>query len=107
MTNNELQIRAKLKSDSKHLDNVLFLEFSYCVAIFLCFIFLPFLNQKTTDWGKAFIEILAYYALFFLIPFCFNIIKIFQAKRNNDFQKLNNYLIAEMLIVDFVTSFIL
>lgn len=107
MTNIEQQIRTKLKSDSKHLDNVLFLEFSYCVAIFICFTFLPFLNQKTTDWGKAFIEMLVYCALLFPIPFCFNIIKIIKAKRNNDFQKLNNYIIADMLIVVFVTSFIL
>ena len=107
MTNIEDQTPAKLKSDSRHLTRVLLLEFSYCIAIFLCFTFFPFLNQKTADWGKAIIEILIYYALLLLVPFCFNIVKIINAKRNSDFLKLNNYIIAEILLIIFVLWIIL
>jgi hypothetical protein len=94
----------RVRLNSRHFTKTLILEFAYCIAVFLCF---TFLHQKITDWRNAVMTILAYQFLLLLVPLGFNIVQIVKARQNNDFGKLSNYIIIEVLLLIFVFWFTL
>ena len=94
---NNIDELAKVRITTKHFSQILLIEFGYCFGLFFCFRFFPFLNEKTTDIGKALIEIYTYLALIFLVPFIFNVLQIIKVKRLGDYGKLNNYILVEIL----------
>lgn len=90
----------KVKLNSKHFTRILILEFLYCLVVFFCFNLIPF--QKSLDIGRAINIIFIYYAIILILPTGYNILQIIKAKRSNDYGKISNHFIVEILVIFFV-----
>ena len=87
----------KVKLNSKEFTIILLIEYSYCLGVYFCFTLIPF--QKSLDIERAIKFALIYYIISLITPTVFNILQIIKAKRNNDYGKLSNYLIIQILII--------
>jgi len=100
MKNKELQA---IKLNSKHLTKVILFEFTYCIFIFLCFLFI---KENIVQGYQIFIK-LVYLGFLFLVPLVFNLIQVFKFQKHFEYGKSSNYIITTLLMMSLMFTFLL
>lgn len=87
-----------VRANSKHLSNLLLLEFAYCILLF---------TSKTFFLEDLTVVKIAYLLLILPVPIVFNIFCYLNFKRKTEFEKANNFLIVGILLIMLTTTFLL
>jgi|GEM_PF-5260983 len=100
MKNKELQA---IKSNSKHFTKVIVLEFTYCILVFSCFLFIK--GNIIKDYQN--LIPLVYLIFLFVIPLAFNLYQIFKFRKQLEYGKSSNYSITAILMMWMMLTFLL